>query len=109
VKPSRNGAGHEAADESRQRPTVDDEPSDDDDALDEIDAHAHEPLDADDEAAIDDPVRMYLMQMGEIPMLNRDDSAARCSAATSSWSPRSSCCRRSPTAICGWTARSKFR
>ena len=33
------------------------------------------PLDepeADDESAIDDPVRMYLMQMGEIPMLTRD-------------------------------------
>ncbi len=27
---------------------------------------------ADDTAAIDDPVRMYLMQMGEIPMLTRD-------------------------------------
>jgi RNA polymerase primary sigma factor len=32
--------------------------------------------DADDEAAIDDPVRMYLMQMGEIPMLNRDNEVA---------------------------------
>jgi RNA polymerase primary sigma factor len=32
----------------------------------------HEEIEADDESAIDDPVRMYLMQMGEIPMLSRD-------------------------------------
>ncbi len=31
-----------------------------------------EEIEADEESAIDDPVRMYLMQMGEIPMLSRD-------------------------------------
>ncbi len=37
-----------------------------DDAVEESDSSEHE------SAAIDDPVRMYLMQMGEIPMLSRD-------------------------------------
>jgi RNA polymerase primary sigma factor len=57
---------------------------DDDDAplaIDEVDldddaVESHETLDADETAAIDDPVRMYLMQMGEIPMLNRDHEVA---------------------------------
>src|SRR5690606_2179701 len=30
----------------------------------------------DDDAHIDDPVRMYLMQMGEIPMLNRTEEVS---------------------------------
>jgi RNA polymerase primary sigma factor len=33
-------------------------------------------IEEEDDAAIDDPVRMYLMQMGEIPMLNRDNEVA---------------------------------
>ena len=67
----------------------------------------------DGDAAIDDPVRMYLMQMGEIPMLNRDNEVAAAvqiegtrlplpphaaCAATSCCTPRSTCCRKSPTA-----------
>ena len=35
---------------------------------------AHE--DESDESHVDDPVRMYLMQMGEIPMLTRDEEVA---------------------------------
>jgi RNA polymerase primary sigma factor len=43
----------------------------DDEAFDDF--GAAEPVEADDDtSAIDDPVRMYLMQMGEIPMLSRD-------------------------------------
>ncbi len=48
----------------------------DDDALDDEAAEQFESLDAGESAAIDDPVRMYLMQMGEIPMLNRDHEVA---------------------------------
>ncbi len=56
-----------------------DEALDDFVILDEPDV-AEEPVDEDDEAArpatgvdpIDDPVRMYLMQMGQIPLLNRE-------------------------------------
>jgi RNA polymerase primary sigma factor len=67
--------------EFRDEPLVDDEL----DGLEELDTEE----DADDEEslddvgdapiAIDDPVRMYLMQMGEIPLLNRDEevTAAR--------------------------------
>jgi RNA polymerase primary sigma factor len=55
-----------------RKPTADDnfEHEVDDEAIDDFG-----PLDepeADDDSAIDDPVRMYLMQMGEIPMLSRD-------------------------------------
>jgi RNA polymerase primary sigma factor len=49
---------------------------DDDDALDEEAAEEFESADVEGDAAIDDPVRMYLMQMGEIPMLNRDSEVA---------------------------------
>jgi RNA polymerase primary sigma factor len=56
---------------------------DEDESVEDLDAHdapdahdAHEAHEGDDEAAIDDPVRMYLMQMGEIPMLNRDNEVA---------------------------------
>jgi len=44
------------------------------------DEQAEETTTENESAAVDDPVRMYLMQMGEIPMLNRDDeiSAAKC-------------------------------
>lgn len=41
---------------------------------DEAEATETEPADA--PIAIDDPVRMYLMQMGEIPLLNRDEEIA---------------------------------
>ncbi|QEG34876.1 RNA polymerase sigma factor RpoD/SigA [Bythopirellula goksoeyrii] len=34
---------------------------------------SEEETESDDTSAIDDPVRMYLMQMGEIPMLSRDN------------------------------------
>jgi RNA polymerase primary sigma factor len=44
--------------------------------LDEEAVEEFETGEADDDAAIDDPVRMYLMQMGEIPMLNRDSEVA---------------------------------
>jgi RNA polymerase primary sigma factor len=47
---------------------------DDDDALDDDIAEEHDSTEGD--AAIDDPVRMYLMQMGEIPMLNRESEVA---------------------------------
>ena len=44
-----------------------------DDEIDAFDDFGHaEETETDDESAIDDPVRMYLMQMGEIPMLSRD-------------------------------------
>jgi len=48
----------------------------DEEALDDEAADQFEALDAGETAAIDDPVRMYLMQMGEIPMLNRDHEVA---------------------------------
>jgi RNA polymerase primary sigma factor len=64
----RNGKHH--ADEDEVAAQLGDEDELDDDAAEQHDAH-----DAGD-AAIDDPVRMYLMQMGEIPMLNRDHEVA---------------------------------
>src|SRR3954447_20586184 len=69
----RGGKAKPQVDDEREL-TLDDEHAVDDDAAEEF-----ETLEADDEAAIDDPVRMYLMQMGEIPMLNRESevSAAR--------------------------------
>ncbi|MCA9259439.1 MAG: sigma-70 family RNA polymerase sigma factor, partial [Planctomycetales bacterium] len=61
----------------------DDNRRDDEQGFDEADAD-EEVHDVDDGTAIDDPVRMYLMQMGEIPMLNREKeiSAARKIEAT---------------------------
>ncbi|RIK73207.1 MAG: RNA polymerase subunit sigma-70 [Planctomycetota bacterium] len=50
-------------------PVVGDDPFGDD-SLDDYESLEGE------ESAIDDPVRMYLMQMGEIPMLNRDNEVA---------------------------------
>jgi RNA polymerase primary sigma factor len=73
--PSRNGASHEEPVEKLPRLVVEDEEAVDDDAFEEVEVH-EETHDGDDEAAIDDPVRMYLMQMGEIPMLNRDNEVA---------------------------------
>jgi RNA polymerase primary sigma factor len=74
----RNGVG--------RAPVDDDAPAhgEHDDAIDDDAGGDLESLAADGEAAIDDPVRMYLMQMGEIPMLNRDSevSAARQIEAT---------------------------
>jgi RNA polymerase primary sigma factor len=59
------GSSRMTSDDSFER-VIDDEVEvfDDFGPLDEVEA--------DDESAIDDPVRMYLMQMGEIPMLTRD-------------------------------------
>jgi RNA polymerase primary sigma factor len=82
-KAAANLAAAENKKASKKKPAEELEPADDveashdEDALDDF-----EPVDvveADDETAIDDPVRMYLMQMGEIPMLNRESevSAAR--------------------------------
>jgi RNA polymerase primary sigma factor len=70
--PARNGSHPGDATGDPQRPHGDDDALIDDvfeefEAIDVID---------DDDAAIDDPVRMYLMQMGEIPMLNRDHEVA---------------------------------
>jgi hypothetical protein len=48
---------------------------DEDEAVDD-DASEFDAGDIEGDAAIDDPVRMYLMQMGEIPMLNRDSEVA---------------------------------
>ena len=74
-------------------------------------------------AATDDPVRMYLMQMGEIPLLNRGQEVAVAReieragrfTATGCW-PTTICCRApcgfwkgSATANCVWTAPSKCR
>ncbi len=49
---------------------------DDDDSLDDDAAEEFESGDVEGGAAIDDPIRMYLMQMGEIPMLNRESEVA---------------------------------
>lgn len=79
-KPSSNGrhdddaveqvnGGHDAHDE-----VIDDSAASVDD--DHGNEHDFEHADDDGDAAIDDPVRMYLMQMGEIPMLNRDHEVA---------------------------------
>ena len=77
-----------------------------------------------DDDQIDDPIRIYLMQMGEIPLLEpggRDrgragrSSAPAAASATSCWPPttcctrRSRCSRASATAARGWTARSRSR
>ncbi len=76
--PTRKDAGRrngEAHDDERDQPRlrVEDDAVDDD-AFEEVETH--DIVEADDETAIDDPVRMYLMQMGEIPMLNRDNEVA---------------------------------
>jgi RNA polymerase primary sigma factor len=62
--------GDDEADEPRL--AIHDEQAGDDDFGD-LDQESHE---TEGDAAIDDPVRMYLMQMGEIPMLNRDNEVA---------------------------------
>jgi RNA polymerase primary sigma factor len=49
--------------------------ADEDGVGDEVDDEASEDV-GDAPIAIDDPVRMYLMQMGEIPLLNRDEEVA---------------------------------
>jgi RNA polymerase primary sigma factor len=78
------GASPAAARNGKERGKVKDELKDDlepviedeDDALDDEAAEEFESSDLEGDAAIDDPVRMYLMQMGEIPMLNRDSEVA---------------------------------
>jgi RNA polymerase primary sigma factor len=72
--PGRGGDGHEGDDEP-QVLSIDDEVVDHD-AHDEIEVHDVRDHEFEGDAAIDDPVRMYLMQMGEIPMLNRDNEVA---------------------------------
>jgi RNA polymerase primary sigma factor len=67
----RNGKQKGAPSEAAEEPILEEEHGLDDEAVEEFESG-----DADDEAAIDDPVRMYLMQMGEIPMLNRDSEVA---------------------------------
>jgi RNA polymerase primary sigma factor len=48
-----------------------------DEALDEIESTAaFDPAESGSDMTIDDPVRIYLMQMGEIPLLNRDQEIA---------------------------------
>jgi RNA polymerase primary sigma factor len=59
-----NGAPRKPANTDNFENEVDDEAFDDFAPADEVET--------DDESAIDDPVRMYLMQMGEIPMLSRE-------------------------------------
>jgi RNA polymerase primary sigma factor len=88
VNPKNGSSRPAAAGESLDRITPDFGEGNFVDELDELEPHdvdqtAEEELDADTSGAddqIDDPVRMYLMQMGEIPLLNRDqeiDSARR--------------------------------
>ena len=76
------------------------------------------------DSQIDDPVRIYLMQMGEIPMLSRGQEMAvakqikhgrRTRSAIACWPP-TTCSRRpwpaggqSATTDCGWTGRSRCR
>ncbi len=72
----------------------------------------HEPSQSD---ATDDPVRMYLMQMGQIPLLNRDRrfpppgrSNARATAtATGCWPP-TTCCK-GPSSCLKKSATGKLR
>ncbi len=59
-----NGAPRKPVEGDHFEHEVDDEAIDDFAPLDDVEV--------DDDSAIDDPVRMYLMQMGEIPMLTRD-------------------------------------
>ncbi|WP_425401135.1 sigma-70 family RNA polymerase sigma factor [Aeoliella sp.] len=51
-------------------------PESDDDSDHGDEQYRAEEVDHDEESHIDDPVRMYLMQMGEIPMLNRQQEIA---------------------------------
>jgi RNA polymerase primary sigma factor len=62
---------------SRPKPLADELPHlDDEAAADDGHDDDFESAEVEGDAAIDDPVRMYLMQMGEIPMLNRDKEVA---------------------------------
>ena len=79
VSPLGNKGGSPAAGRNtRPKPQADDVPHLDDEEAAEVDAHEDEfeSAEIEGDAAIDDPVRMYLMQMGEIPMLNRDNEVA---------------------------------
>ena len=73
--------------------------------------------------AIEDPVRMYLMQMGEIPLLNRDQeiaAAQRIEAARSKYRysmlatdfmlhAAVTALEKCATASCDWIVRLRFR
>ena len=100
----------------RRRRTAIDEDEDEE----EIDLNLEEELAEASTKRIDDPVRMYLTQMGEIPLLTREQEIApgqedrnhpqdfplaRCSNAITAFSARSRFFSRSTTAICRSTAR----
>ena len=77
-----SGRGHHDFDSDSEFGSADDLPLDDevvDVTIDGDDDLDHLPEEGSAESHIDDPIRMYLMQMGEIPMLNRADeiSSAR--------------------------------
>lgn len=77
-RPSHKKGNASPSRSSRPKPQSDDLPHLDDEASHDDDPNDDEFESAEIEgaAAIDDPVRMYLMQMGEIPMLNRDNEVA---------------------------------
>jgi RNA polymerase primary sigma factor len=75
---SQNGGHRAASDEAKDKDDARASRESDDDAWDDEDVAPEAIDEIDDEAntegslhAIDDPVRMYLMQMGEIPMMSR--------------------------------------
>ena len=71
------GVSPAAGRNARPKPQADDVPHLDDEDADDDEGHSEfESAEIEGDAAIDDPVRMYLMQMGEIPMLNRDNEVA---------------------------------
>lgn len=78
VSPLGNKGGSPAAGRNaRPKSQADDVPRLDDEDADDDEGHSEfESAEIEGDAAIDDPVRMYLMQMGEIPMLNRDNEVA---------------------------------
>lgn len=88
---------------------LDEEPDLDADSISDLDEEAEElaSSEGDLESWSDDPVRMYLTQMGEIPLLTRQQEIAlakrieltRRSSAARCWSVTTSCNR--PSASCG--------
>jgi RNA polymerase primary sigma factor len=81
-KTNGNGNHHGASHEEHDFVLRDDEEHPDETlngAIEHDDELEHLPEEGSPESHIDDPIRMYLMQMGEIPMLNREDeiSSAR--------------------------------
>ena len=70
VDAGRSLAGEDLADESIAE-EEENETAEESDELDPQDHPEQDELDFSDESGTDDPVRMYLMQMGEIPLLTR--------------------------------------